>query len=85
MIDSNPNFSYLTGDFIEKGEGATNEEEEEEDEYVEIKPSEFIFLIDRSGSMTGDRISLAVEALKLFVHSIPYGSKFNIVSYGSNY
>lgn len=35
--------------------------------------------------MSGQRIKLAVEALKLFIHSIPFGSKFNIVSYGSNY
>ena len=27
----------------------------------------FIFLIDRSGSMTGDRIKITVEAVKLFV------------------
>mmetsp|Transcript_28937 Transcript_28937/g.27868 ORF Transcript_28937/g.27868 Transcript_28937/m.27868 type:complete len:99 (+) Transcript_28937:390-686(+) len=50
-----------------------------------IKPSEYIFLIDRSGSMCGKSIELAVEALKLFVHSLPWGSKFNIVSYGTEY
>ena len=35
--------------------------------------------------MGGSPIKLAVEALKLFLHSLPIGSKFNVVSYGSNY
>jgi len=50
-----------------------------------IKASEYLFLIDRSGSMYGESIALAVEALKLFVHSLPMGSKFNIISYGSKF
>jgi hypothetical protein len=35
--------------------------------------------------MSGARINMAVEALKLFIHSIPYGSMFNIVSFGSDF
>jgi hypothetical protein len=35
--------------------------------------------------MSGSPMILAVEALKLFLHSIPIGSKFNVVSFGSNY
>jgi hypothetical protein len=35
--------------------------------------------------MSGSPIRLAVEALKLFLHSLPIGSKFNVVSYGSKY
>jgi hypothetical protein len=62
-------------------------EEEEDEEFVEVEPKlhEYIFLIDRSGSMSGGRIKLAVEALKLFIHSLPMGSKFNVVSFGSLY
>ena len=60
-------------------------EEEDDEEIVEPKLSEYIFLIDRSGSMEGQRIDLAVQALKLFVHSLPLGSKFNIVSYGCTF
>jgi hypothetical protein len=33
--------------------------------------------------MDGNPIKLAVEALKLFLHSIPLKSKFNVYSFGS--
>ena len=61
--------------------------EEEEDFNLEIAPKvqDYIFLIDRSGSMSGSPIQLAVGALKLFLHSLPIGSKFNVVSFGSNF
>jgi uncharacterized protein with von Willebrand factor type A (vWA) domain len=42
-------------------------------------------LIDRSGSMYGSTIKLAIEALKLFLYSLPSGSRFNVVSFGSEY
>lgn len=66
---------------------ASDEEESKNnnEEYVEPKLYEYIFLIDRSGSMQGQPIKLAVEALKLFLHSLPMGSKFNIVSFGSKH
>ncbi|CDW90556.1 von willebrand factor type a domain containing protein [Stylonychia lemnae] len=61
--------------------------EDLENDEIEYNPKEYeyIFFIDRSGSMSGTRISLAVKALQLFLHSIPFGSKFNVVSFGSNY
>ena len=44
-------------------------------------------MIDRSGSMYwGEKaIKTAKEALKLFLHSLPDGSYFNVVSSGTNY
>ena len=46
----------------------------------------FIFLIDRSGSMYGGRIQMAKQSLIYFLKSLQEnGSKFNIISFGSKY
>ena len=45
---------------------------------------EVVFLMDCSGSMQGQSITLAREALVLFLHSLPSDSTFNIVRFGSS-
>ena len=45
----------------------------------------FIFLVDRSGSMSGSKMTTTNEALILFLKSLPVGSSFEIISFGNRF
>ena len=47
--------------------------------------TELIFLVDQSFSMRGKSLDMAKEALKIFLHSLPFNCYFNIVSFGSTF
>ena len=50
-----------------------------------VSQQEYIFLVDRSGSMGGERIETAKRALVMLLRSLPMqGTWFNIVSFGSH-
>ncbi|SCV70552.1 BQ2448_3314 [Microbotryum intermedium] len=53
----------------------------------EFEEQEYLFLVDRSGSMGGDRISMAKKALVVLLRSLPSrkGTQFNLVSFGSQH
>jgi Ca-activated chloride channel family protein len=51
----------------------------------EEAPSEMIFVIDRSGSMDGTSIAEARNALQLCLRSLPEGTRFNVVGFGSRF
>ena len=48
-------------------------------------PCEFIFVVDRSRSMSGQCIKEAAETLVLFLKSLPEACSFNIVGFGSQF
>ena len=51
----------------------------------ELKPSLFIFLIDQSGSMSGNSMQVANKALILFLQSLPAGSYYQVIGFGSHH
>ena len=46
--------------------------------------SEYVFVVDCSGSMSGSRIRNAAKCMKIFIHSLPENCKFAIWRFGSN-
>ena len=58
---------------------------DDKEEDLEMNPGLFIFLIDQSGSMSGNSIKVASKALLLFLQSLPAGSYYQIIGFGSYY
>ena len=54
-------------------------------EELEISPALFIFLIDQSGSMSGNRIIIAKKALELSLQSLPAKSYYQLIGFGSTF
>ncbi|MEI6234885.1 MAG: VIT domain-containing protein [Planctomycetota bacterium] len=48
-------------------------------------PCEFIFIVDRSGSMDGESITRARAALSLALRSLEEGDRFNVIGFGTTY
>eukprot|EP01096_Ripella_sp_DP13-Kostka_P016334 TRINITY_DN792_c0_g1_i12.p1 TRINITY_DN792_c0_g1~~TRINITY_DN792_c0_g1_i12.p1 ORF type:complete len:1013 (+),score=527.60 TRINITY_DN792_c0_g1_i12:72-3041(+) len=52
---------------------------------LEDAKSELIFVVDRSGSMSGRFIREAKSAMQLFIRTLPSDCYFNIIGFGSRY
>ena len=59
--------------------------EKYESDSINDAPGVFYFLIDQSGSMKGNPLELAKNSLKLFLKSLPKGSYFDIIGFGSKF
>ena len=90
MLQKTVDKPEFTKDFTEKIDEDENidyfnlvkHKEEKEKE----KPKEcYIFLLDQSGSMSGDRIDLSCKSLLLFLQSLNASCYFQLVGFGSDY
>ena len=54
-------------------------------EYTNLNPALFIFLLDQSGSMSGHSMTVVNKALILFLQSLPAGSYYQIIGFGSDF
>ena len=80
---------------FEKDKNEEIDENENRDYYSLLKQDEkenkyenqicYIFLLDQSGSMSGNRIELCTKSLLLFLQSLNQKSYFQLVGFGSNY
>ena len=77
--------SRVVNAILEGPDGLANLEKRLLDEDIRDSRAEFIFVIDRSGSMEGARILNLKRALPQFLQSLPEDSYFNIISYGTYY
>ena len=59
--------------------------DEDNSDNLSLNPAVFIFLIDQSGSMSGNSIEVASKALLLFLQSLPAGSYYQIIGFGSEF
>jgi len=60
----------------------TTDEDEIEEDAIKDKYDEklaFIFIVDSSGSMGGQRMEMTKKALELFIQSLPTGCKFKLI------
>ncbi len=78
-------FLLLATPEIKPNGDAEDEDDKDEDADDEAKSAgkTVIFVVDRSGSMSGEKMDQAKEALKFVLNNLKQGDTFNIVAYDS--
>ena len=91
-LENSEPFIYCQNSLLNKDEKCYNlnyryieKNIEEKSENLGLNPAVFIFLIDQSGSMSGNPIEVASKALLLFLQSLPAGSYYQIIGFGSEF
>lgn len=79
MLSFIPRFCDLTVDDALKSQLENREFEFD----MESAKGEYLFLLDRSGSMKGGRMEKAKQALIFFLRSLPQRSYFDVYSFGN--
>jgi len=74
-------------DSLKKINYIDNEEEIEEKDIDSslVSKNIYTFVVDRSGSMRRGKMDITKESLKLFIQSLPIGSMYQILSFGTSF
>ena len=80
-----PEFNLDIKDNIDEDENIKYLSSLKKEEKIESQIGCYIFLIDQSGSMSGDRIKLCSKSLLLFLQSLIKGCYFQLIGFGSNF
>ena len=80
-----PEFNMEKKDNIDEDENMKYITLLKEEEIIENQLGCYIFLIDQSGSMSGESINLCSKSLLLFLQSLNKGCYFQLIGFGSNY
>ena len=76
--------NYNVYDYIDTNED-TNYYDIYGNKYNISSPSCYIFLLDQSGSMSGNPIKVLRQTIILFIKSLPFNSFFQIIGFGTNF